>query len=102
MLIAQDTQNILLDEPTTYLDIGHQLELMHILRGLRDEGRCLVVVLHDITQALSLCDRAVLLLSGSAVFEGAPEDERVLPAVERAFGVRAARKEGLVFERPEP
>ena len=101
MLIAQDTKNLLLDEPTTYLDIGHQLELMHILRGLRDEGRCLVVVLHDIAQALSLCDRVVLLWDGRAAFAGAPADEGVLPAVERAVGVRAARREGLVFGRRE-
>ncbi len=99
MLVAQDAQNLLLDEPTTFLDIAHQLELMQILRALRDEGRCVVVVLHDIGQALSLCDRAALLHGGRLLFCGEPEDGALLPAVERAFGVRALRREGIAFER---
>lgn len=99
MLIAQDTQNLLLDEPTTFLDIAYQLELMRILRALRDEGRCVVVVLHDIDQALALCDRAALLHGGRLLFSGGPEEAALLPAVESAFGVRVLRREGIAFER---
>mgnify|MGYP005766609665 CR=1 FL=1 len=99
MLIAQETQNLLLDEPTTYLDVAHQLELADILGSLRNAGRCVVVVLHDIGQALSLCDRVALIHEGRLRFIGTPSDPGVLPAVELAFGVRAIRREGISFER---
>ena len=99
MLIAQEAQNVLLDEPTTYLDVAHQLELCDVLRGLRDAGRCVVVVLHDIAQALWLCDRVALIHEGRLRFTGAPSDDALLCAVERAFGVRAVRREGIAFER---
>ena len=54
MALAQDTETILMDEPTTYLDVGCQLEVMALARRLAEEGRAVVMVLHDLTLALRL------------------------------------------------
>ena len=69
MLMAQGAQSLLLDEPTTYLDVRHQLELMALLRSLTEEGRCVAAVLHDLRQAAS-CDRVLVLEQGSILYDG--------------------------------
>ncbi|MFP8890707.1 ABC transporter ATP-binding protein [Natrialbaceae archaeon A-CW2] len=75
MVFAQDTDVVLLDEPTTFLDLHHQLEVMEIVKALRDESDItIVVVLHDIEQAARLADRMVALRDGEIQAEGAPED----------------------------
>lgn len=99
MLIAQGAPHLLLDEPTTYLDVLHQMELMEILRALRDEGCCIGVVLHDLTQAVSLCDRALLLHEGRLLFDGPAEALYDSGTIETAFGVRPVRRQGVSFER---
>lgn len=73
MVLAQDTPYILLDEPTTYMDINHQVELMSILRRLNKKGKTIIVVLHDINQAARYCDHLVLLKKGKLVAQGSPE-----------------------------
>ncbi len=67
MILAQNTDYIILDEPTTFLDIKHRLELLELLSTLRDRGKTIVVVLHDINEALQLADIIVLLKDGSLV-----------------------------------
>ena len=99
MLIAQDAPHLLLDEPTTYLDVAHQLELCDILRALRDEGRCLVVVMHDLAQALALADDVLLLHGGQPFYDGPADGLTGSGAIERAFGVRPVTREGVQFER---
>ena len=99
MLIAQDAPHLLLDEPTTYLDVAHQLELCDILRALRDEGRCLVVVMHDLAQALALADDVLLLAEGKPLYDGPADGLTGSGAIERAFGVRPVTREGVQFER---
>ena len=99
MLIAQDAPHLLLDEPTTYLDIGHQLELCAILRALRDEGRCVVVVMHDLAQALSLADDVLLLHEGQPLYDGTADGVVPSGAIEQAFGVRPVLRESVQFER---
>ena len=99
MLIAQDAPHLLLDEPTTELDIGHQLELCAILRALRDEGRCVVVVMHDLAQALSLADDVLLLHEGQPLYDGPADGVVPSGAIERAFGVRPVRRESVQYER---
>lgn len=99
MLIAQGAKHLLLDEPTTYLDVLHQMELMDILRALRAEGRCVTVVLHDLTQALQLCDHVLLLHEGRLLYDGSPAELYASGAIEAAFGVRPVRREGVFFER---
>jgi len=74
MVLAQDTDMLLLDEPTTFLDLHHQMEVMEIIETLRDESDVtVVVVLHDIEQAARLADRMVALTDGEIRARGAPE-----------------------------
>ncbi|KAA9395966.1 ABC transporter ATP-binding protein [Haloarcula sp. CBA1130] len=74
MVLAQDTDVLLLDEPTTFLDLHHQLEVMEIIETLRDESDItIVVVLHDIEQAARLADKMVALKDGEIQARGEPE-----------------------------
>jgi ABC-type cobalamin/Fe3+-siderophores transport system ATPase subunit len=73
--LAQQTPWLLADEPTTYLDLGHQTEVLRLLRRLHtDQGRGLVMVLHDLSQAAQYADRMVVLDDGRIVADGAPSD----------------------------
>ena len=99
MLIAQGAQHLLLDEPTTYLDINHQLELMEILRTLRDAGRCVVMVLHDIDLAAEVCDHIIVMQRGGVIHSGAVATLFDSGALERAYGVRPLPGMGTRFER---
>jgi len=74
MVLAQETDVLLLDEPTTFLDMHHQLEVMGIVETLRDESDItVVVVLHDIDQAARYADRMIALEDGSVYARGPPE-----------------------------
>ena len=75
MVLAQDTDVLLLDEPTTFLDLHHQMEVMEIIETLRDESDVtVVVVLHDIEQAARLADRMVALKDGEIRARGPPDE----------------------------
>jgi len=75
MVLAQETDVLLLDEPTTFLDLHHQLEVMEIVETLRDESDItVVVVLHDIQQAARLADEMIALKEGSIQARGTPEE----------------------------
>ncbi|MEV6263586.1 ABC transporter ATP-binding protein [Streptomyces sp. NPDC051784] len=74
MALAQETPYLLLDEPTSFLDITHQYQLLHLLARLRDEGRTIVAVLHDINQACRFADHLVAMRGGEVVAEGRPAD----------------------------
>ncbi|PXW46574.1 iron complex transport system ATP-binding protein [Klebsiella oxytoca] len=73
LLLAQDTPLVLLDEPTTWLDINHQVELMKLMRELQLMGKTVVTVLHDLNQASRYCDHLVVLKNGNIQVEGSPE-----------------------------
>lgn len=98
MLLAQNSQNILLDEPTTYLDISYQLELLTLLTELKQEGKCVVAVLHDLNMALEIADQVVVLKDGTLITVGTPEEIVSCGAVERAFGIRLQREERFGFK----
>jgi ferric hydroxamate transport system ATP-binding protein len=73
MLIAQDANCLLLDEPTAALDIAHQIEVLSLVRRLAHEGgRSVVIVLHDINMAARFCDRIHALKGGRVVASGTP------------------------------
>lgn len=74
MTLAQDTPVILLDEPTTFLDIAHQIVLLELLTELRDQGRTIVAVLHDLNQAARYADNLVMLRQGKVHAQGAPAE----------------------------
>lgn len=74
-VLAQKPEILFLDEPTTYLDISHQLETMQLVRKLnRDTGIGVVMVLHDLTQALEVSDHIVVIKDGRKYSEGTPEE----------------------------
>ncbi|XRQ05628.1 ABC transporter ATP-binding protein [Actinomadura welshii] len=74
MVLAQETSYLLLDEPTTFLDITHQYQLLALLARLRDEGRTIIAVLHDINQACRFADHLIAMRAGRVVAAGAPAD----------------------------
>ncbi|TDE19598.1 ABC transporter ATP-binding protein [Actinomadura sp. 6K520] len=74
MVLAQETSYLLLDEPTTFLDITHQYQLLDLLARLRDEGRTIIAVLHDINQACRYADHLIAMRDGRVVAAGAPAD----------------------------
>ena len=70
MALATDAKILLLDEPTTYLDLRHQLEFMEVLKRLKEENKSIVVVLHDIRHAMDIAQQMVVIDQGKAVFQG--------------------------------
>jgi iron complex transport system ATP-binding protein len=89
LALAQQTPILLLDEPTTFLDIGHQLEVMELVRRLnRERGMTVCLVLHDLNQAARYADRMVVLERGAIVADGTPQAVLTPTLLERVFGVR--------------
>ncbi|MDN3647530.1 ATP-binding cassette domain-containing protein [Reinekea marina] len=73
MVLAQDTDIILLDEPTTYLDVAHQFELLELLEELvQQQGKTIVVVLHDLHQACRFADELIIINEGRVFAQGEP------------------------------
>ncbi|MEV5339564.1 ABC transporter ATP-binding protein [Streptomyces sp. NPDC052676] len=88
MALAQDTDILLLDEPTTYLDIAHQVEVLDLVRQLnRERGRTVVAVLHDLNQAARYADHIVAMKAGGIVAQGAPADVVTAELVQEVFGL---------------
>jgi iron complex transport system ATP-binding protein len=88
MALAQDTDLLLLDEPTTYLDIAHQVEVLDLIRQLnRERGRTVVAVLHDLNQAARYADHLVAMKSGRVVAQGPPVDIVTADLVHEVFGL---------------
>ncbi|MFD7613595.1 ABC transporter ATP-binding protein [Streptomyces sp. NPDC059828] len=97
MALAQQTPLLLLDEPTTFLDIQHQLEILDLCAELHEtQGRTLVAVLHDLNQAARYATHLIAMREGRIAAEGAPGDVVTTELVEQVFGVRSQ-----VIEDPE-
>jgi iron complex transport system ATP-binding protein len=89
MALAQDTELLLLDEPTTFLDISHQVDLLRLLRDLNAEtGKTIVVVLHDLNLACRYVQHIIAMADGQVVTEGPPTDTVTPELVEKVFGLR--------------
>lgn len=90
LVIAQGTPLLLLDEPTTFLDIAHQLDVLDLVRRLnREEGRTVVMVLHDLNQACRYADHLVALRDGAVVAAGAPAEVVTEELVAEVFELEA-------------
>jgi len=90
MAIAQETPILLLDEPTTFLDLAHQVEVLDLLARLnREHGTTIALVLHDLNQACRYADHLVAMKAGAIVAEGDPRDVVDEPLVHDVFGLRA-------------
>lgn len=88
MVLAQETPILLLDEPTTFLDIAHQIELLELCADLnRDRGHTLVAVLHDLNHACRYATHLIAMKDGAVVAEGAPADVVTAGLVEDVFGL---------------
>lgn len=93
MMLAQQAKLMLLDEPTTYLDLSAQFALMKLLRELCAEGRGVAVVMHDLALALEDADEILLMQGGALVARGTPEAVYEAGSIEDVFGARVRRAE---------
>jgi iron complex transport system ATP-binding protein len=90
MTLAQDTDLLLLDEPTTYLDLAHQVEVLDLVTRLnRERGRTVVMVLHDLNLAARYSDTIVVMKDGVVVTQGAPTDVFTTAMLAETFGLDA-------------
>jgi iron complex transport system ATP-binding protein len=95
MALAQDTELLLLDEPTTFLDMAHQLEVLEVLERLhRERRRTIVMVLHDVNQAARYSDHMVALVDGRIAASGSPHEILTPTVLSEVFGIEAE-----VFQR---
>ena len=88
MALAQEAPTILLDEPTSFLDPGHQLRFLEICRSLAAEGRAVVLVLHDLPLALRYADRVAVLDGGRLIALGTPDEIMSTDILQKTFGVQ--------------
>ena len=96
MALAQEAPVIVMDEPTTYLDIGQQVKLAGIVRQLAKEGKTIVLVLHDILLAMKISHRIAAVAEGKIFWSGTPEEMLEQNVAERLYGVAvgAVRTDG--------
>ena len=94
MAIAQNTDYILLDEPNTYLDIAHQLELMRILRELAEGGKGIIAVMHDLPMAFDFSDSVAIIDEKKIAIQGDPKEICFSSQIERIFGVSLKCSDG--------
>jgi iron complex transport system ATP-binding protein len=89
MVLAQQTPLLLLDEPTTWLDIAHQIELLELMQDLNQQhGRTLVVVLHDLNQACRYASHLIAMRDGKIIAEGKPAEIVTPELIEAIYGLR--------------
>lgn len=101
MTLAQDSDLILLDEPTTFLDIAYQIEILDLLRMLnQDRDKTIVMVLHDINQACRYADHLIVMHRGSIAASGDPSDVITEPLVRDVFGIESRIYEDPVTDTP--
>lgn len=89
MALAQDTDVLLLDEPTTYLDLAHQLEILELLVKLNQEGKTIIMVLHDLNHAAHFADHLIVLADGQLIAQGTSHEVITEKIVRDVFGVES-------------
>lgn len=87
LALAQETDLLLLDEPTTYLDLGHQIEVLDLCRGFNRDGTTVVAVLHDVNQAARYADHLIVMAAGRVIASGSPEVVLTPELIQAAYGV---------------
>lgn len=89
MALAQQSEILCLDEPTTYLDIYYQIELLELVKTLNEEqGLTIIMVLHDINQAIRYSDHIILMNAGKIVVEGAPREVITKEVIQDVYNVK--------------
>ncbi|GEM75700.1 Fe(3+) dicitrate ABC transporter ATP-binding protein FecE [Vibrio sagamiensis] len=100
MVLAQDTPIVMLDEPTTYLDLSHQVELMKLIQKLNAAGKTVIVVLHDLNQACRYCDHLVVLKKGQVTHQGTPKEIFTQSLLKDVFDLDAMIMNDPVSNKP--
>ena len=101
MALAQGTDILLLDEPTTYLDLAHSVEVLDLVDRMHEElGRTVVMVLHDLNLAIRYSDQLIVMRDGTVVASGAPKDIISAELLLEVFGLEAAVIADPVSDRP--
>jgi iron complex transport system ATP-binding protein len=101
MALAQEPRLLLLDEPTTHLDINHQVAIMNIIRELNlRHGVTVVMVSHDLNLASEYCDRLLMLHKGVVARHGTPEEVLTEESIKSVYGVRIRMEQNPVSGRP--
>jgi iron complex transport system ATP-binding protein len=99
--LAQEPELLLLDEPTAFLDLNHQIEIFELLRRLnRDEGLTVVCVSHDLNLASVYCDRLVLLRDGRVAADGTPSEVVTVHRIREIYGAQVLVDEATPSGRP--
>lgn len=88
MLFAQDTDIVFMDEPITFLDINYQLELMEIIKEMKNRGKTVIMVLHDLNLAMCFSDKIIAMKNGRVVCSGVPEKLYTNNVFEEIFGIK--------------
>ena len=100
MALAQQTPILLLDEPTTYLDIANQVEVLELARGLQREGYTVVVVLHELNLAFRYATHLLVMSKGDIVAQGAVNDVVTEELIERVYGLPCRLIDDPISHRP--
>ncbi|WP_053913115.1 ABC transporter ATP-binding protein [Streptomyces sp. TP-A0875] len=100
MTLAQGTDLLLLDEPTTYLDLAHAVDVLDLVDDLHESGCAVVMVLHDLNLAARYSDHLIVMRDGAILAQGHPRDVITADVLYEAFGLRAAVLDDPVGERP--
>ncbi|WUH64187.1 ABC transporter ATP-binding protein [Streptomyces sp. NBC_00441] len=100
MTLAQGTDLLLLDEPTTYLDLAHAIDVLDLVDDLHESGCTVVMVLHDLNLATRYSDNLVVMRDGAVLAQGHPRDVITAGLLEEAFGLRAMVIDDPVGDRP--
>ncbi|MFD8319840.1 ABC transporter ATP-binding protein [Kitasatospora purpeofusca] len=100
MTLAQGTDLLLLDEPTTYLDLAHAIDVLDLVDDLHESGRTVVMVLHDLNLAARYSDNLIVMKAGSVLAQGHPRDVVTTELLHEAFGLRARVIDDPVGDRP--
>lgn len=100
MALAQETPTLLLDEPTTFLDISHQIEVLELARRLHAEGRTVMAVLHELHLAFRYATRLVVMRAGEIVAQGAPAEIVTAELIERVYDLPCTIIEDPVSRTP--
>lgn len=100
MTLAQGTDLLLLDEPTTYLDLAHAIDVLDLVDDLHESGCTVVMVLHDLNLATRYSDNLVVMREGSVLAQGHPRDVITAELLDEAFGLRAMVIDDPVGDRP--
>lgn len=87
MILAQRTDYVLLDEPTSFLDLAHQIELLHLCQDMRADGRTVLAVLHDVNQAARYASHLIVMDEGRIVSAGTPDRVLSTELLAEVFGI---------------